>query len=74
MQGSMLVATLYRDLPVTTAAQPPRESSGTLAVWTSLVTAPDEVCARPAWSRVHQSSYLFNYIRQNARIDEEDRQ
>lgn len=68
----MSVATLYRDLFVTTAARPPRESSGTLAVWTSPVTAPDEVCARPVRSGVYQSSWLFIYIRQNARIDEED--
>ena len=49
----------HRDLSVITTAQPPRESSGTLAVWTSLVTATDEVCARPVRSEVHQRNQLF---------------
>ena len=53
----------YRDLSVITAAQPPRESSGTLAVWTSPVTAPDEVRAKPVWSEVHQRNWLFINIK-----------
>jgi len=57
------------DLSVITAAQPPRESSGTLAVWTSHVTAPDEVCAKPVWPEVHQNNRPFIYIRQNAKIN-----
>jgi hypothetical protein len=74
MQRSMSVATLYRDLFVTTAARPPRESSGTLEVWTSPVTAPDEVCTKPVWSEARQRKWLFINFEQNARIDEEDRQ
>lgn len=64
----------YRDLSVITAAQPPRESSGTLAVWTSPVTAPDEVYTKPVRSEAHQRNWLFIIIEQNVRIGEEDRQ
>ena len=64
----------FRDLFVITSAQPPRESSGTLAVWTSPVTAPDEVCTKPVRSEAHQRNWLFIIIEQNVRIGEEDRQ
>ena len=48
----------FRDLFVITSAQPPRESSGTLAVWTSPVTAPDEVCTKPCGlKRISASGY-----------------
>ena len=72
MQRSASSFVRYRDLTVIAAAQPLHESSGTLAAWTSPATAPDEVCTKPARSGVYQSSWLFIYIRQNARIDEED--
>lgn len=62
----------YRDLFVTTAAQPPRESSGTLMPWTTHGTVPDEVCTKPVRSEAHQRNWLFIIIEQNVRIDEED--
>ena len=74
MQRSASTFVPYRDPTVIATAQPPRESSGTLAVWTSPVTAPDEVRAKPVWSEVHQRNWLFINIELNAKIDEEDRQ
>ena len=69
----MLLATLYRDLFVTTAARLPLVQSETLAVWTSSVTAPDEVCTKPVRSEAHRRNWIFIIIEQNVRIDEEDR-
>lgn len=56
---SMLVATLYRDLFVTTVARPIRNLSGTLAACASHTTLPDEERARSIQPEVRQHSWLF---------------
>ena len=72
MQRTASAFVPYRDPTVITAAQPPRESSGTLSAWTSPVIAPDEACNRAVYSKTHQNNLLVIHIKQDISIDEED--
>ena len=71
MQRSASAFVRYRDLTVIAAAQPPRESSGTLAAWTSPAIAPDEVYNGAVLPEMHQNNLLFIHIQQNSKINKE---